>query len=116
MLLAGGQASRETLHIAGFAAEGDLTLHILAQQFAPEQALVGRRGRWRQVDAAAGEVGMLAEHHAEQADGRSLGHGDRFLLALHRLGTTGNEVEAQTRRRRGVFNGLRQMQQGIGAH
>ena len=43
-----------------------------AEQLGPEQVDIRRRRRRRKIDAAAGEVRVLVEDHAQQADGRRL--------------------------------------------
>ena len=110
-------AAGEALHVSGFAAEGDFALGIVPQQFAPEQGVIRCRSAGEQIDPAADEVRVFAEHHAQQPDGRRLRHGIVACISRpDRLRSARDEIDTQLCRRSGEFDRLSEVEQCVGAH
>jgi hypothetical protein len=108
-------AAIEAADIAGFAAQRNFSFTVLAQQLLPERGGIGRALFVRQVDRAPGQVRMLVQNDAHQANGRRLRDRQRCTFASGRLRVAGDQVETQAGRRPCAFERLREQQEGIQA-
>src|SRR4051794_29086720 len=105
----------DSLHVTRLAAKSDFTLCLGPQQFVPKQVDISVGNCRRQIDAAAEEVRILIQNHAEQTERGRLGDRGRLRIASDRLRAARDRIDPQFRACQNRFERLSKMKQGVGS-